>query len=165
MPAAIKSDGRGRPSKIYYMCTAAAKTVVATLENENGYRYMDFLLTCEEAVPVMVARIEELQKIVGFLKQQLTIAQTPQPKSLPGKRTNMLAAPIYHESIFGVRDIIAYELRAKETMDDITKLKAQIRHMNKVLKGLGTKLDSATEKLHLEEARKDNKLLRIIKNQ
>lgn len=160
--AGTKSEGRGRPGKIHYMCTAAAKAVVATLENSAGYGYLDFLLTCEESVPVLVARLEEASKTIAFLKNQVAISQS-KPKSLPGKRTDMIAAPIYHENIFGVRDIISYELRAKETLDEITKLKAQIRHMNKIVKGLGSKLDLATEKLYLEEARKDNKILKLVK--
>jgi len=151
--------GRGRPSLDISLTFDLACHFSMLEETEKGYAFRQYFIDAKKKL------LQTESQTIQFLRNRISHLETllSQPKSLPGKRTNMIAAPIYHENLFGVRDIIAYELRAKETMDDITKLKAQIRHMNKVLKGLGTKLDSATEKLHLEEARKDNKILKLIK--
>ena len=127
-------------------------------ETEKGYAFRQYFIDAKKRL----LNIES--QTIQFLKNRISqLESLLAQKALPGKRANMVAAPIYHENIFGVRDIVAYELRAKETLDEITKLKAQIRHMNKIVKGLGSKLDTATEKLHLEEARKDNKILKLVK--
>lgn len=149
----------GRPSLDISLTLDMACHFSMLEETDTGRRFRQYFIDAKKKL------LEVESSTILFLKERVRQLEDllTNKKSLPGKRTNMIAAPIYHENLFGVRDIIAYELRAKETLDEITKLKARVRHINKIIRGLGNKVDIATEKLHLEEARKDNRILKLVK--
>lgn len=149
---------RGRPSLDISLTFDMACHFSMLEETERGYAFRQYFIEAKKKL------IQVESQVIQFLKNRIAhLESLMSQKSLPGPRTNMIAAPVYHENLFGVRDIIAYELRAKETLDEITRLKAETRHTHKIIKGLSNKLDAMTEKLHLEEARKDNKILKLIK--
>jgi hypothetical protein len=60
---------------------------------------------------------------------------------------------------------VRWELRHKETLDELQKAKAQARQLRKMLKGLAAKHDVLNERIDLLEGNKKSKLIRILKDE
>lgn len=157
----VKVIKHGRPEKLCYLETRAAKALVATYASKEGYRYLDFLFACEQVV------LEELPKLLEQIKAyKARIAQLETPvkqKALPGSRKDMLPVPVYGEDMFGGVFVQKWELAHRDSMTEIAQLKSKLRHAMKVITGLTKGTEDLNERIICLEEGKQRRVLRVIK--
>jgi hypothetical protein len=139
----VKETG-GRDGRDFFVSTDTAKYLVASWKNNMGAAYFRFLMEAEHvATQITPKLIEQLEQA----KERISQLEAKNKKRLPGAKEGMIAAPIYQNTLWGVSEIVCYEMRHKETVSEIDQLKAKERHMRKQLKGLMQKFDMVCEKL------------------
>lgn len=163
MAVAIKSGKRGRPGVNNIMSLRAAKAFVATFDITEGYRYLDYLFDCEEATEKARNAMPELLKALRKIQEQQDEIEKLKLKGLPGPKSGMIPVPIYEDTLWGTREVVDYELRKINELSELMKLRSKIRLMHKMQKGLGIKVDRLSELLDVEEARKQNKIVSIVR--
>lgn len=153
----------GADENLIYLETRAAKALVGSLENKNGYLYLDFLLECErvllEEVPYLIAERDTYKAKVIEIEQQIyRLTQ----KRIPGRRAGQIAVPVWGEDMFGNEHIVRYEMKTKEEVDEVTYLRGQLRHMQTVLVSLQNKTKDKTEEIMTKEMDRENKVLDLF---
>jgi hypothetical protein len=155
-----KNNINGLDTEEIFLNTAASKAFVAQYQSEKGFKYLAFLLNCEVAVPELVAQIKSLQE-----KLELHEAQSIQDnkKLLKEFKKGMILAPVYEKA--ALHDVLElrWELRHKDTMNEIDLLKAKIRHSQKVQAGMAKKILELQQRLDQAELGNKNKILTLIK--
>lgn len=96
-----------------------------------------------ESFPKLKAEIERLQIENASLKDK--------PKALPGLRTGMISAPVLTSNLWGEDEIVGWELRPKDTLDEYMLTLASLRHCNRIAEGLEEKKRHLTDTLVNEE--------------
>jgi hypothetical protein len=94
-------------------------------------------------LPELQAQLERLKIENAQLREK--------PKALPGARTGMISAPVLTPNLWGEDEIVGWELRPKDTLDEYMLTLASLRHCNKVAEGLEDKKRELTDKLVNEE--------------
>ena len=121
-------------------------------------RFLDVFNEIEKTIltvlPELQAQLERLKIENAQLREK--------PKALPGKRANQIAVPVMEENLFGQIEAIRWELRKKETLDQVMQAKAQARHLRKMMKGLAAKYDVLSERLDLLEGNKKAKIIKLL---
>lgn len=149
--------------EIHYLETKAAKILVSRLENEFGDGYINFLLECEqivlEEIPHLIAERDSYRAKIASIEQEL--ARITQ-KRIPGRRAGQIAVPVWDKDMFGNENIVRYEMKTKEEVDEITYLRGQLRHMQTVLVSLQNKTKDKTEEIMTKEMDRENKVLDLF---
>lgn len=162
---AVTEENQYVTERIHFLETRAAKALVAVLESENGYLYLDFLLECErlvlEEVPHLIAERDAYKAKVMEIEQQIyRLTQ----KRIPGRKAGQIAVPIYDKDMFGHEHIIRYEMKTKEEVDEISYLRGQLRHMQTVLVSLQNKTKDKTEEILEKEMNRESKVIDLFSN-
>lgn len=149
---------RGRPRLAEVLMTRDGFSL--TVMSMTGKRALEwkvkFIEAFNEMERVIFEKIPALEAEVNTLKAAL------EKKALPGKRANQIAVPVMEENLFGQIEAIRWELRKKETLDQVMQAKAQARHMRKMIKGLSAKFDALVERIDLMEGNKKNKIIKLL---
>jgi Rha family phage regulatory protein len=149
---------RGRRPEPHYTITRDGFVLLAM--GFTGRKATDwkvrFLDAFNQMEKVIVEQIPALQAENAQLKAAL------EKKALPGKRANQIAVPVMEENLFGQIEAIRWELRKKETLDQVMQARAQARHLRKMMKGLAAKYDVLSERLDLLEGNKKARIIKLL---
>jgi Rha family phage regulatory protein len=154
------SPRRGRPPEPHYLMTRDGFAFLAM--GFTGRKAIEWKVRFLEAFNLMERTIVEQ---IPALKARIAELESRPLKVLPGPRKDMIPVPIMQENLFGVVEAVRWELRHKETLDELQKAKAQARQLRKMLKGLAAKHDVLNERIDLLEGNKKSKLIRILKDE
>jgi hypothetical protein len=149
----------------YYLNTNAAKVFVARWSNKIGDGYLMFLFRCEEVVkkvvPEILKALEETKERLKAMEQE---ALRNKRKIKSGAKSGMIMSPTYfRDGIFELLQI-KWEMKQKETLDELSLLKAKMRHSQKTSKGLAEKIILLQDMIENTEIKEVNKLSIIKKN-
>lgn len=162
------NDSSGLRIKEYALNIRAAKVFIATYRNKIGASYLDFLFDCErvatELTPKLIAKVKDLE----LRLQASEDAQIKRDRKLiKAVKQGMILAPTYHENLFGLLEQ-KWEMRQKETLNEVNLLSAKLRHAQKTVKGLVNKIDILQDDLDKASLHDKNKkrltLLEMAKN-
>ena len=146
----------------YAMNIMTAKAFVARWKNHIGDSYLKFLFECEKVATELMPLLLDENKL---LKEKLSLAEYSAIKNskklLKKQKQGLILAPVYERNIFDLMEL-RWEMRQKETLDEISKLKAEIRHNQKVMKGLVNSALDKQEKLDRRELAKKNNLIKLV---
>lgn len=143
---------RGRPRLAEVLMSRDGFSLIAMGFNgktalEWKLRFLDVFSEMEKTIltvlPELHAQLERLKIENAQLREK--------PKALPGARTGMISAPVLTPNLWGEDEIVGWELRPKDTLDEYMLTLASLRHCNKVAEGLEEKKRELTDKLVNEE--------------
>jgi len=141
-----KRRKRGRPSIVYLLTKEGSLSFIGSL---RGKKACEFRIAIANAFvrmeQVIQNELPRLQARIIELEANLT------RKALPGARTGMISAPVLTPNLWGEDEIVGWELRPKDTLDEYMLTLASLRHCNKVAEGLEDKKRELTDKLVNEE--------------
>jgi len=150
----------------YALNTRAAKAFVATYKNFIGASYLDFLFDCEflatEKMPKLIAEID-------LLRQKLELSESNHVKRdkrlLRAVKKGMILAPIYRQGeIFTSQLELKWEMRQKETLDEVTRLRAELIHLQNITIGASISAGEKAKQLIQAELEEKNKRIHLAIN-
>lgn len=97
-----------------------------------------------EKLPAMQAEIERLTATVDELQKHA-------PKQLAGSRRGQLPSPVIQHNLWDEPEIIAWEMKPKDELDELLLTIAQLRHCSTISEGLEQRKKDLTDKLVQEE--------------
>lgn len=106
---------------------------------------LKFLNAFSELEHTVLGEIPKLKQRIFELESETS------RKALPGSRTGMISAPVLTSNLWGDEEIVGWELRPKDTLDDYLLTLANLRHCNLVAEGLEEKKRRLTDTLVNEE--------------
>lgn len=154
------SRKRGRPPEPHYLMSRDGFIFLAM--GFTGRKAAEWKVRFLEAFNLMERTIIEQ---IPALKSRIAELESRSLKALPGPRKDMVPVPVMQENLFGVVEAVRWELRHKETLDELQKAKAQARQLRKMLKGLACKHDLLNERIDILEGNKKAKIVRLIKDE
>ena len=138
---------RGRPSIIYLLTKEGAFSFIGGL---RGVKACEFRLAIAEAFVVIEQALKQsIEEIAALRAENAQLRE--KPKTLPGSRTGQISAPVLTANLWGEDEIVGWELRPKDTLDEYMLTLANLRHCNRVAEGLQEKKRELTDKLVNEE--------------
>jgi hypothetical protein len=153
-------------SKTYALNTRAAKAFVATYNSTMGRKYLDFLFDCEHVAtketPLLIAEID-------LLRKKLELSELNHVKRdkrlLRAVKKGMILAPIYRQGeIFTSQLELKWEMRQKETLDEVTRLRAELIHLQNITIGASISAGEKAKQLIQAELEEKNKRIHLAIN-
>lgn len=153
-----------RESETFILNIRSAKAFVATYDSKFGRSYLNFLFDCEkvatEITPKLIAEIQLLKEKLEATEQG---AIKRDKKLLRAARKGTILAPVYRETLYGLER--RWEMKNQDTLDQITRLKAQMEHSQVSMEGLMKKIRDLQKRIDGEDLDQKNKMLHLIKNE
>jgi len=142
----VKTGQRGRPKRIGFMNTEAAKVFLARWDSAAGNEYLKFLLNCERGMGDAKQKIAELEQ---QLQQARGLVNGPQRKMLPKKSTVTWASGCKKQvTLFGEIVLVPdFQQVDRSKLNDREQRQAEIQHNTRIAEGLLNK----TKRLQEEE--------------
>lgn len=156
---------QGRPEQVCFLETRAAKALVATYASKEGFRYLDFLFNCEQVVLEQLPQLRAKLQILESRNQYLESVMNHKQQTLSGPRKGSLSVPVYNEDMFGQVFVQKWELAHRDSMSEIDKVKAKLRHAIKVNQGLTKGIEELNERMLCLEEGKQRRILKAVKDE
>ena len=157
--AVIKRITQGRPEKLCYLETRAAKAFVATYNSKEGHRYLDFLFDCEQVIQEELPKLLEQNK---FYKSRITqLEALRSQKALPNRST--MLTPVFKEDLFGQMQLLKMVKVDVEELSTVEKIDSELINNERIIHGLSKK----NERLNFDRIKTDKtrtgKILKLLK--